>query len=181
VGRVFGEDTMTLVDLTTCITVIAVIGSYVVIAGLLLKLGEKLSLRSGTPRRSRFVATLRILAALAFLIGVALAWMAYASGHPMKEQHLLLPLILPALVYGCALLMSIEGGALRFVRERISAFISRIKRVAPEMEDLDRVERTMLEEIEKENRHRRENTPNEHWLGLPGGTDANDTPNFYVV
>jgi hypothetical protein len=49
------------------------------------------------------------------------------------------------------------------------------------MEDLDRVERTMLEEIEKENRHRRENTPNEHWLGLPGGTDANDTPNFYVV
>jgi hypothetical protein len=52
---------------------------------------------------------LHVLAFLAFLIGSGLAWMAYDSDHPLKEKHLLFPIIFVAIVYGYPLFIELKA------------------------------------------------------------------------
>jgi ABC-type Fe3+ transport system permease subunit len=119
---------MAPIDREAWVTVAAVVGSYTVIAGVFLLVGDKISRRRPIPGRTGFSVTIHVLGLLGFLVGGALAWMAYASDHPMKERHLLLPIILPALVYGYVIVISIQGGVIRFIRNKLIALISRLRR-----------------------------------------------------
>jgi ABC-type sulfate transport system permease component len=78
----------------------SVLGAYALLASLFLLIGSQIKRRYPTATTSGFSATVHIVALFGFLVGCLLAWMAYDSDHPMKERHLLLPLVFPIMVYG---------------------------------------------------------------------------------
>lgn len=58
---------------------------------------------------------LHVCAAFAALLGLFLAWMSRASGHPKAELHQWLVLVLPALVYLTPLLLALHSGSTGFL------------------------------------------------------------------
>ena len=89
--------------------IVGMLTVYGALAAAFLYLGNRLSNlgdRKDLPARLR---RLHVLAFIAFLIGCGLAWMAYASDHPMKEKHLLLPILFVAVVYAYPLVIELKG------------------------------------------------------------------------
>lgn len=88
-----------------------VLGTYALLAGIFIWLGRKLQERTGSDG-GPFGWTIHIVAAFAFLIGLLVAWMGWSTDHPMKERHLLMPIIFVGLVYGYILALWVKSGLL---------------------------------------------------------------------
>jgi hypothetical protein len=67
-----------------------------------------------------FFPTLHLLALAAAIVGIAVAWMGFASDHPKKWLHLSMPFVLVAIVYGYALKLNPTNWLLlrRDIRDR---------------------------------------------------------------
>ena len=118
-------DAMFRGDLSTFGIVALVVGSYVLLAVFFLRTGALLKRHYPRVAGSRFSATVHVLALFAFLLGCLLAWMAYASDHPMKERHLFLPIVLPLCVYGYVLFAWVRYFGVGEVLRAISTLFSR--------------------------------------------------------
>jgi hypothetical protein len=95
----------------TVMIIAAVVGTYAALAAGFIWLGRKLQARAGSSG-GPFGWTVHVVAAFAFVIGLLVAWMGWSTDHPMKERHLLMPLIFVALVYGYILIIWVKAGAL---------------------------------------------------------------------
>jgi ABC-type sulfate transport system permease component len=120
-------DVMSSGDFNAAGMVAVVIGAYVLLAVGFLRLGVFLQRRYPRAAGSRLSATVHALALFACLIGGLLAWMAYASDNPAKERQLLLPIILPAFVYGFVLMTWLKSYGLSVVVRTLSALFSRAR------------------------------------------------------
>ncbi|MFT3665032.1 hypothetical protein [Piscinibacter sp.] len=84
---------------TIALVVFGMIAVYSAIAATMLYLGNRLSKLDGKDDLVSRLRRLHVLAACAFLLGCALAWMSFDSDHPYKYRHLLIPPALVAVVY----------------------------------------------------------------------------------
>ncbi len=110
--------------ISAILSVAIMIGVYMAFAGLLLFIGDKLSRRSKARTRSGLLFAVHALAVLGFLIGGGLAWAAYSADRDLKERYYLLPIVLPAIVYGGALIIAVEGGVIGFIFNKLRSLIS---------------------------------------------------------
>ena len=107
-------------DASTLLVIAIVIGALVGPALVLLLIGDQWAKRSPT-QHGDFFATLHLLAIAAAIGGTAVSWMSFASDHPKKWLHLVIPVVFVAIVYGYALRFNREAwiSLARDLRERV--------------------------------------------------------------
>lgn len=110
--------------ISAILSVAIMLGVYMAFAGLLLFIGDKVSRRSKMRSRSGLPFAVHALAVLGFLIGAGLAWAAYSGDRDLNERYYLLPIVFPAVAYGSALIIAVEGGAIGFVFNKLRSLIS---------------------------------------------------------
>ncbi|MGE0356204.1 MAG: hypothetical protein AB7P08_04745 [Burkholderiales bacterium] len=95
------------------------IGILFGLAVVFLLIGDRWAKRA--PGQGEFFPTLHSIAMVAALIGAVLAWMAFATDHPRKWLHLLLPVVFVAVVYiwGCGLDPAVWRLLAKDVRDRV--------------------------------------------------------------
>ena len=87
---------------SSIITAAIAIGGLFALGMAFLIIGDRWAKRAPTGHGD-FFATLHILAIVAGLIGGVVVWMSFATDHPKKWLHLIIPLVFVAIVYGYAL------------------------------------------------------------------------------
>ncbi|MBI3990105.1 MAG: hypothetical protein HY347_10880, partial [candidate division NC10 bacterium] len=108
--------------------ILTVLGSYALLGACFLALGAWLKQRNPERFASHLSATVHLLAGFGFTVGVGLAWLAYARDHPLKERHLLLPVIFPALVYGYIVYFELKATIPVLVSRAFGAIYARFKK-----------------------------------------------------
>jgi len=96
------------------VIIVAVIGSYAVLASGFLLTGQWLRRRFNS-ERGHFAWGIHLLALFGFLLGCLLAWSSYQTDHPMKERHLMVPVLFVALVYGAILVFWLKANIMAWV------------------------------------------------------------------
>jgi hypothetical protein len=81
-----------------------------------------LALFAGASATFRAWLLLHVCAAFAACVGLALGYLARASGHPKAELHQWLVFILPALVYLAPVLLAVKSGHTSFLAVLAQAF-----------------------------------------------------------
>ena len=94
-------------------------GTLIAIGLAFLVVGDRWARRAPS-EHGDFFPTLHLIALVAALVGVAIAWMAFATDHPKKWINLTMPFIFVAIVYGYALRLSPTNWSLLFrdIRDR---------------------------------------------------------------
>lgn len=83
-------------------------GILITIGLAFLVVGDRWARRSPS-EHGDFFPTLHLMALVAAIVGVAIAWMAFASDHPRKWILLSMPFIFITIVYGYALRLNPEN------------------------------------------------------------------------
>lgn len=99
-------------------------GFFILLAIGFLRLGAMLNRRYPRATGSELWATIHVLALFAFLIGCLLAWMVYHSDASLWWV-LLLPFVLPLIIYGSLFIALLKSLAFAFVIRAVSTIFSR--------------------------------------------------------